>query len=606
MKYEFREGYIKDYITGKSLKNTKNERRRQDIEKRLVEIWRYPKELIDIEVAIQRERQSLGRADIVVFTRESKNPNTDAYIIVEVKKESRKEGLAQLENYIKSTTAKFGIWYNGRDLTFIRRLSEPHQFQEISRIPKYRESFKDLEKQLIKDDLNPAFDLEIRFNEIQDYLYANEGFLKEKLFEVITKLLFMKIVDEKSSRNEVWFWVSEKEYEELFEKGYSKSFMNRIQGLWEETKNTYPEMEGDLLLKPFSIAEIIKRLGDVSLITTRDTVKEKAFQTFIPPMRADMGELFTPQPVIELAIDMLNPNSNESIIDPACGTGRFLTWTMSHVKKKEHLNSSELANYARTHLNGIDINPDSIKVAKANMVLFGDGETNLFVANSLLPFDKLADISEKNAIPKPARPEPNKFDVILTNPPFGQRRVNDTSESLVQFDLAHKWEFDERQNIWIKSSLLLNRYEHAVLFIERGWQLLKLYGRMAIVLPDRILTSLRLAYVRQWIMDHARILAVVSLPNETFAPHGFGIKTSLLFLQKVPKEDLAEIKEKDYSIFMSTVEKVGYDAQGKTSFLRDEEGNVITDENDIRCIDTDIPNIIRAFETFKMEHELGF
>ena len=137
-----KEGYIRDFVTGKLLKDTPEERRRQEIERRLVEEWGYPKdkELIDIEVEIQFGSRKLGKADIVVFRdKKSKDPNKNAYIIVEVKRESRKDGIEQLESYINATTAEFGIWYNGRDIAFIRRLRKPHQFQEISRIPRYGE-----------------------------------------------------------------------------------------------------------------------------------------------------------------------------------------------------------------------------------------------------------------------------------------------------------------------------------------------------------------------------------------------------------------------------------------------------------------------------------
>jgi len=133
-------GYIRDFVKGELLKDTPEERRRQEIERRLVEEWGYPEELIDIEVEIQFGSQKLGRADIVVFRdKKSKDPNKNAYIIVEVKRESRKDGIEQLESYINATTAEFGIWYNGRDIAFIRRLRKPHQFQEISRIPRYGE-----------------------------------------------------------------------------------------------------------------------------------------------------------------------------------------------------------------------------------------------------------------------------------------------------------------------------------------------------------------------------------------------------------------------------------------------------------------------------------
>jgi len=608
---EVKEGYIRDFITGKILKDTPEERRRQEIERRLVEEWNYPKELMDIEVEIQFGSQKLGRADIVVFKdKKSKDPNKNAYILVEVKREHRKDGIEQLESYINASTAEFGIWYNGRDIAFLRRLREPHEFQEISRIPRYEERFEDLEKQLIKTRLKPAFNLKVRFDEIHNYLYANEGFLKEKLFGEIIKLIFMKIVDERSPRKEVWFWISEKEYEELIEKGESKSFIQRIEKLWNEAKRLYPEIFDDgerLLLKPLSIAEVVRRLQEVSFMKTKDDVKGVAFQTFIHEnMRGDRGEFFTPQPAIELAVGMLDPDYHESVIDPACGSGRFLIWAMEHVKQKYDLDSRGVADYAKAHIAGIDINQDLVKVAKMYMVLFDDGYSNIFDENSLLPFDELMQGAKGKGVPIPARPEPNKFEIVLTNPPFGSKgKIND-SQILRQFDLAHKWKFDKKRRKWIRTSQLLKEQIPEILFIERCWQLLKPYGRMAIVLPDGILTNSTLGYVRQWIMDHARILALVSLPSETFIPYGAGTKASVLFIQKLPEEELEELKKIDYPVFMAVAEKIGYDVRGRAIFKRDGEGNVIKNENDEVIIDTDIPEIIRNFDKFKKKYNLNF
>jgi len=606
--YEGGGGYIIDFATDKLVKDTPEERRRQEIERRLVEEWGYPKELIDIEVEIHFGARKLGRADIVVFRdNTSKDPNRNAYIIVEVKNENRKDGIEQLESYMNATTAEFGIWYNGRDIVFIRRLRKPHQFQIISRIPKYGERFEDLERQLTKDKLKPASDLKTRFDEIHNYLYANEGFLKEKLFGEIIKLIFMKIVDEKSPRNEVWFWISEREYEELLETGISESFMQRIQRLWSETKRFYSEIDGDLLLKPLSIAEIVRRLQEISFMKTRDDVKGTAFQTFIHEnMRGDRGEFFTPQPAIELAVEMLNPDYHESVIDPACGTGRFLIWTMEHVKKRYNLDARGIADYAKAHIAGIDINPDLVKVAKMYMVLFEDGYSNIFSANSLLPFDELEEIAKDFGVPKSVRPEPNKFDIILTNPPFGTKGKIKDHKILKQFDLAHKWKYDKKQKKWIKTSQLLKEQVPEILFIERCWQLLRPYGRMAIVLPDGILTNATLGYVRQWIMDHARILAVVSLPQETFVPYGAGTKASVLFIQKVPEEKLKELNREGYPIFMAVAEKIGYDVRGRPIFKRDEEGNIIKDEYGEPIIDTDVPEIVRKFEEFKKRYAFDF
>ncbi|MGC9124253.1 MAG: N-6 DNA methylase, partial [Thermoplasmata archaeon] len=175
-----------------------------------------------------------------------------------------------------------------------------------------------------------------------------------------------------------------------------------------------------------------------------------------------------------------------------------------------------------------------------------------------------------------------------------------------QFDLAYKWKYDEKQRKWIKTSQLLREQIPEILFIERCWQLLKPYGRMAIVLPDGILTNSTLGYVRQWIMDHARILASVSLPQETFVPYGIGTKASVLVVQKLPEDELERLKKDEYPIFMAVAEKIGYDVRGRTIFKRDEEGNIIKDEKGEPIVDTDIPEIIRKFDEFRKKYSLNF
>ena len=144
------------------------------------------------------------------------------------------------------------------------------------------------------------------------------------------------------------------------------------------------------------------------------------------------------------------------------------------------------------------------------------------------------------------------------------------------------------------------------MFIERCLQFLKDYGRLAIVLPDGDLTNQNTEYVRQFIMSKARILAVVSLPQETFVPHGAGVKASVLFVQKLPQEELKKLEKKDYPIFFAVIEKIGYDIRGRTVFKKDEKGEPIKDEKGNFVIDTDIPEIIESFREFRRKYKIKF
>jgi len=165
---------------------------------------------------------------------------------------------------------------------------------------------------------------------------------------------------------------------------------------------------------------------------------------------------------------------------------------------------------------------------------------------------------------------------------------------------------DKETEIWTKTSKILDGQVPDILFIERCLQLLDNHGRMAIVLPDGDLTNQSTEYIREFIKQKARLLAVVSLPPETFIPHGTGVKASVLFLQKLPEEELEKLKKKDYPIFMAICEKIGYDVRGRTLYKKDEKGELIKDENGEKLIDSDIPEIIEGFDDFKRKYDFGF
>lgn len=333
--------------------------------------------------------------------------------------------------------------------------------------------------------------------------------------------------------------------------------------------------------------------------------------------RGERGEFFTPHPIVELAVEMLNPKDDEKFIDPACGSGGFLVRGMNYVKEKfikERPEKKSKANeflkeYAHAHIAGIDVNPDLAKVAKMHMILYDDGHTGIFSANSLLSFDQLITISEKAGVPRSLRPNPDSFNILMTNPPFGSKGKITDKRILKQFELGYKWKKDKSTGKWIKTDVLQNGQVPDILFIERCLQLLKDGGRMAIVLPDGNLNNSSLGYVREFIQQKARILAVVSMPVGTFMHAGVNPKTSVLFLQKLNEKELNKLKKANYPIFMAVVEKVGYDLNSKTPkvmFKRDARGEIIKDKNGEPIIDTVIPEIISAFKEFKKKYQLDF
>ena len=585
---------------------------------RLIEEYGYAPEQIDLEVEIQAGQKTLPkRADIVIFRNgRNKDPHSNAYIICEVKKKDRKDGVEQLETYMNNTTAEFGIWWNGTDIVYLHRLREPHKFEEIPDIPRKGETLEDVGT-WDKKDLKPATELIKVFDTIHNHIYANEGLLKEKVFNEMLKFIFMKMVDEKLPDEKPYFRITSKELEEVNE-GKGNSFRQRIETLWQRVIKEYGDVFDEnerINLKLTTQAFIVSQLQRYSFTRTPADVKGVAFQTFVyAHQRGERGEFFTPHPVVELMVKMMDPSDGESIIDPAVGSAGLLVKAMLHVWEKidkaKHLNEVEKKErkytFARYYIRGIDINPDLAKVAKMHMVVYDDGHTGIFCANSLIDFEELKRLAVDYGAVRITENLKESFDVLLTNPPFGSKGKVTDKKILQQYDLGYKWKKNKKSGRWIKTDKLLDGQTPEILFVERSLQFLKPYGRMAIVLPDGILSNSSLEYVRQWIMDHARVLAVVSLPPETFIPFGSGPKASVLFLQKLPKEELKKLKKEGYEIFFASVKKIGYDVRGREIYKRDEKGEIIKDEEGIPIIDTDVPNVIEAFKAFRIKKNLIF
>jgi type I restriction enzyme M protein len=614
---------IEDYISGKSLFATPEENIRQIMVKKLVEEYKYlPGQIQTVpEFYITKGSKKIGPADVVIFHDEKKSFD-NIYIIVETKSEGKKEGLDQLKSYMSPTKAEFGIWFNGKEMIFIQSLDKKPFWTEIADIPKKGERLEDIGLYK-KGDLVPATELKTIFEACHNYIYANEGFLKEKVFNEVLKLIFMKMVDEKDFTTEKCeFRITEKELEEI-ERGKYNDFNFRIEKLFKKVQAQYTDVfqnENETLnLKSLSIAKVVSLLQKYSLIDTPADVKGIAFQTFVyAHERGERGEFFTPYPILQLAVKMLDPQTEENIIDPACGSGGFLVQTMKYVFEIIDIKGTRLSNeqrtklkenYTRNNIKGIDINPDLARVAKMHMIIYDDGHTGIFSENSLETYDKIT----KTALESMAgRIESNSFILLCTNPPFGTKGKVTSKDILEQYDLAHKWLRTKQTGFMERTEKLMDSQVPDILFIERCLDLLKYNGRMAIVVPDGILTNSSLEYVRIFIKDKARIIAVISLPQETFIPHGTGSKTSLLLLQKIPESELLKLKLLDYPIYMAVCEKIGYDVRGRTIFKKNEGGQLIdslgkpvANENDAE-IDTDIPEIINAFKEFKTKNRLGF
>jgi len=613
------EKIFKDILSREPIKWTPEEEVRQLFIKKLIKEYKYPKSHIKKEVSIKSgQTETKKKADIVVFHNDKNfRPEENAYIIVECKKKDRKDGLDQLETYLSNTTAEYGVWFNGKDApAYIEKTHKPHRYLSAPDIPPYGKTLADVGLYK-KRDLVAAEDLKTVFEACHNYIYANEGYLKDKVFNEVVKLIFVKMIDEKSTSADCEFRITTKELREV-EEGGGEEFQKRTEELFRRVVVAYPDIFGGekILLKIHTLAYVVSQLQKYDFTKkTRAEIKGVAFQTFVHShLRGERGEFFTPYPILKMAIEILAPKEHELILDPACGSGGFLVTALNFIrecfrKNRPDLNEFDITDAIRTYGNnfvfGIDFNPDLARVSKMYMVLNDDGHTGIFSENSLEDFSVISNTSSRKVLPE-------KFDIVVTNPPFGTRGKITRREILDHFDLGHKWVRDKEKNKWkmVPEKVLSQGNGKGgqvpdILFIERCLQFLKDGGRMAIVLPDGDLTNSSLSYIRQWIRDNARILAVVSLPPETFIPYGAGVKASVLFLQKLPKKELEVLKKKDHSIFMGIIEKIGYDIRGRNVYKRNEKGEILKKDGE-PVVDEDVSLIIEEFRKFKEKYKLKF
>jgi len=594
-----KQGYIIDFITGKHLKLTAEERVRQQFEHILVEEYGYPKAEMDIEFKIQRgAAKGKEKADIVVFNDASHKEQANIKIIVETEPPSH-EFDDQLLSYVTATTAQFCVWTNGAETKyFYRPVKAPTKLDPITQFPHWGETINDIGRHL-KKDLRPSNELKLIFESIHNALFASANIRRaEKLGAEMIKLLFCKIHDERSPNVKCQFRAT---VEEIIDEDGNERVLARVKKLFTEVKVDFKDVfdqNDELLLDAESVAMVVGRLQRISLLRSETDVVGEAFEVFIPEeFKGEKGEFFTPRPVVRMTMQMLQlePSKRERLIDPACGSGGFLIVGMEYAKQrieqtyaKSGIGSEQIGKekdqYARNHFFGIDVEADLARISKAYMAVVGDGRGGIFCEDSLKACDKWTEKC-KDAI------ELGQFQVLATNPPFGTKIKVRSREILSQYDLAHHWSENDNQEL-VKSKRILGGQAPDILFLERCVKLLEPSGRMAIVLPRGTLNNpdqIVHRVARKWLLENCKILAVVDLPKDTFQPYT-GTKTSVLFLERTPPPN-------DYSVFMAISKEIGHDKRHNPVYERTDDGSLILDEDNNPKLKLDQEQIVHAYLT---------
>ena len=587
-------GKIKCFITGKLRNDKPEEKVRQDVARSLVEEYGYEKGDIDVEFPIKMGRAT-KRADIVVFYEGEEHTQENAYMILEVKTENvktadRKEGVEQLASYVAaSPNSDFALWVGNERLVF--KCVEEGGRKTLSQIPDIPKHGETTIPKPTRGSLVPAVNLKQVFKRTHNYIYANQGFQKDKAFEELQKVIFIKVYDEQYNPTLQFYILPGEQVNEA---------RKRLADVFNKVKTRYVYIfRGDetIELNDIVLKYVVSELQRFSLVETETDVKGEAYEEIVGPnLRGDRGEFFTARNVCNMTVEMIFTLIQEEkltspgaikIIDPAVGTGGFLIAGIQKIKElflKRGFRHDQIRDLVRDVANsnfyGIDFNPFLVKVSQMNMVMHGDGSANIVNANSLDAPSNWNDEAKRQV-------HFGEFDIVVTNPPFGTKAVIDNPGILSQFDLTA-----------FSAGSLRTALPPEQLFIERCLDFLKPGGILGIVLPDSILSNPGLTWIREWILKKTYIVASVDMPVETFEPHT-GTQTSILLLRK--KTPSQENLMEDYEIFMAIPEKVGHDRRGNPLLSTTPDGQVEVDANAKPVIDDHLPHVSQMFKEWVRE-----
>ena len=555
----------------------------------------------------------LNYSILIWKNKNSKINNESPLIVIQCKADSviiKKEDYFKGIDFSREIGAKFFVATNFKQTKIYSKIyrTDSENVEEILDIPNKEEAqnIQEIEKLLNKNNTFQRENFTKTLYKCHSIIRNNDKLSPEAAFDEISKILFIKTIYERdNSKNQIFsldIYIKEKIDFEKYRFNERKDF---YQFLFEQTKKGY--IDDDLFepteiirIRENSFEAIVKELEIYNLSTTSDDVKGIAFEEFLgKTFRGELGQFFTPRTIVDFMVEVLDPQETETICDPCCGSGGFLIKAFEYVRAKieakvqqekelikqeyytetyeklsdaekekiddrvnkffsqlnEELNINNDKSRIRTLsydcIFGTDANPRMSRTAKMNMIMHGDGHGGVHHNDGLLNVNGIFE---------------NRFDVILTNPPFGAR-----VEKSLKITEADKYTDEERIKKYQKrygdeynkalkqvnnniGKPLVSLYKMGamstlteVLFIERCLNLLKPGGRMGIVLPEGVLNNSNLQKVRDYVESKAKILLIVSIPQDVFIASGATVKPSLLFFKKFTEEEAlqyASIKSK--------------------------------------------------------------
>ena len=577
---------------------------------RLVDSYGYGIKQMGEEVKVTNSQRGQGaaRADIVIWrNEEDKRKGKNALIVVECKAENvtiRQADYFQGYNYAAWAGAKFFVTTNLKETRIFKVVEDamPKKLEEIADIPSADmvDDDKKIKAMLLQTKAFTRDEFSRLLFKCHNIIRNNDKLSPEAAFDEISKILFIKIRYERTNSGTQIF--SKEEFlkqKKMYDAVKSKESPDYYQFLFNKTKEDFAkdhlfDENETIKIRENSFEQIVKELQVYNLSTTSDDVKGIAFEQFLGrTFRGELGQFFTPRTIVDFMVSVLDPQEGEYICDPCCGSGGFLIRAFEYVrehienevevrkedvkkslftddysklpkKEQEKIDQKVIDAFSKMNyeldinnpmgrlrslsfdcIYGTDANPRMARTAKMNMIMHGDGHGGVHHHDGLLNVNGIWE---------------GRFDVILTNPPFGARidkelkiteadRFTDIEKIKAYEKRYGKENYDnalKQVNDHINQPILdlfqIGKFSGLteVLFIERCLNLLKPGGRMGIVLPEGVLNNTNLQKVRDFVESKAKILLIVSIPQDVFMAAGATVKPSLLFFKKFTENEAEE------------------------------------------------------------------
>ena len=665
---------------------TPEEKVRQDFIMKLIENYGYSPEQMAQEVKVNNSQrgQGMARADIVIWkSKKDKEESKSAFIVVECKAENvriREEDYYQGYNYASWAGASFFVTINEKETKYfnVDKRFLPKKLDEVFTIPTAEEALSDRK---VKDILSKTKtftrdDFTKILRTCHNIIRNNDKLSPEAAFDEISKILFMKIKYEREQRGEKVFTKKEFiEKEKWFEKEIRPSLKNTakdlpyMQFLFYNTKEEFKDDqlfdENEVIkIRQNSFEQILEKLEAYNLSDTQDDIKGIAFEQFLgTTFRGELGQYFTPRTIVDFMTNILDPNENETVCDPTCGSGGFLIKAFEYIREKieedirqeksklrsfiegsdydslsekdqlsinerieimqatlnkeldTQLKGSRMYNLSHNCIYGTDANPRMARTSKMNMIMHGGGHGGVHHHDGLLNVNGIFE---------------ERFDVILTNPPFGSRidksqKITEadkfTDESLIKKYKIKYGEAYEKALKQVNDNIgkpLLSLYDVGsmsglteILFMERCLKLLKKGGRMGMVLPEGVLNTSNLQKIREYFEGKAKIILICSIPQDVFIAAGATVKPSLVFFKRFnEKEEVmysnakAKAEKEVRQKYISEINMIKESITKEKSKKIKVKAAILTEEKKLRDLEKNIDTEVKALTKEYFDYEI--